>query len=197
MVYSSRGEIMKLPAATNTSGTIKWFFLAVLFTPIVFITPLYAGDSSSAQQLIQDQCSSCHKFAGQYESKFNLKAPDLMWGGNKYQRPWLIRWLTGKEENLYPNGYRWDLAREQIKHPVLSEPDANQVADYFEKHLLDSRIKKSFVNLSTLSEMEAGFGAKIFKDYSCLGCHQIKEDGKIEIWCCRRSKLQAAATAPI
>ncbi len=135
--------------------------------------------AETGESIVQSQCSSCHRFTGEPKSKFELKGPDLMWAGNKYQRPWLIRWLTGKEPNLYPNGYRWDLSRTQIKHPVLSEADANAVADHFEKNYLDPRIKKSFVDLSTLTKREAEFGAEIYKEFSCLGCHQIKEDGKL------------------
>ena len=142
------------------------------------VLSVWADDEQKAKEIIQNQCSTCHKFEGEPESKFNLKGPDLMWAGNKYQRPWLIRWLTGKEENLYPKGYRWDLSQEKIQHPTLSQADANSVADYFSKHYLDSRIKKSFVDLSTLTEREAQFGADIFRKFSCIGCHQIKEDGK-------------------
>ncbi|MBC8282933.1 MAG: c-type cytochrome [Nitrospinae bacterium] len=142
------------------------------------VLSVWADDNQKAKEIIQNQCSTCHKFEGEPESKFKLKGPDLMWAGNKYQRPWLIRWLTGKEENLYPKGYRWDLSQKQIQHPTLSKADANSVADYFSKHYLDSRIKKSFVDLSTLTEREAQFGADIFRKFSCIGCHQIKEDGK-------------------
>ncbi len=147
---------------------------AFLFPPAAL-----AGDAALGERLVKEQCATCHKFEGEPESKFNLKAPDLMWAGNKYQRPWLIRWLTGKEENLYPNGYRWDLGKGPEAHVVLSAEGAEAVADYFEKNFIDARIKKSFVDLSTLSEREAAFGAEIYKQYSCLGCHQIKEDGKI------------------
>lgn len=140
--------------------------------------PLFAAEAGLGERLVKEQCVTCHKFEGEPESKFNLKGPDLMWGGNKYQRPWLIRWLTGKEENLYPNGYRWDKGTGPQPHVVLSQEGAESVADYFEKNLLDPRIKKSFVDLSTLTEMEAAFGAEIYKKFSCLGCHQIKEDGQ-------------------
>ncbi|MBT5469787.1 MAG: c-type cytochrome, partial [Nitrospina sp.] len=75
--------------------------------------------------------------------------------------------------------YRWDLSQEQIKHPVLSQSEANAVADYFSKHFLDPKIKKSFVDLSTLTQREAELGADIFRQFSCLGCHQIKEDEKL------------------
>ncbi len=152
--------------------------VGVLGLLIVFALPatLFAD---TGETIVQNQCTSCHRFTGEPKSKFELEGPDLMWAGNKYQRPWLIRWLTGKEANLYPNGYRWDRSREQIKHPVLSEADANDVADHFEKTYLDPRIKKSFVDLSTFTKREAEFGADIYKEFSCLGCHQIKEDGKL------------------
>ena len=52
-------------------------------------------DTGAGAKLVQGVCASCHKFSGQPESKFNLKGPDLMWGGVKYQRAWLERWLQG------------------------------------------------------------------------------------------------------
>lgn len=152
--------------------------VTLLLSMVVCGQPSWAEEQYPAKELIEEQCATCHKFNGEPESKFNLKGPDLMWAGNKYQRKWLVSWLTGKEENLYPNGYRWDLSRTQTKHPVLSEATAEKVVDYFEKHFLDSRIRKSFVDLSTFTEMEAALGEQIFREYSCLGCHQIKEDEK-------------------
>ena len=78
--------------------------LVLLSTPSI----LRAGDDGFAQKIINSQCKNCHRFEGRPTSKFELKAPDLMWSGVKYQRPWLLRWLIGQEDNLYPNSYRWD-----------------------------------------------------------------------------------------
>ena len=58
---------------------------------------LLGSDHARAKELIQQACVQCHRLEGKAESRFNLKAPDLIWAGSKYQRPWLIRWLTGKE----------------------------------------------------------------------------------------------------
>jgi mono/diheme cytochrome c family protein len=182
----SQSSAVEACSGSQVSARTPYFKRKPILKTVLFLTMFFlwscigawAAHAESAKDIIENQCSSCHKFEGKHESKFNLKGPDLMWGGNKYQRPWLIRWLTGKEENLYPNGYRWDISRDQIKHPVLSETHANDLADYFEKHVRDSRIEKSFVDLSTFTEQEAQFGAVIFKQYSCIGCHQIKEDGK-------------------
>ena len=52
---------------------------------------LLFGDPSRAKELIQQACVQCHRLEGQAESRFNLRAPDLIWAGSKYQRPWLIR----------------------------------------------------------------------------------------------------------
>jgi hypothetical protein len=65
-----------------------------------------------------------------------------MWGGSKFKRPWLIDWLTGKEFNLYLKGYRWNIERKAQPHVILSNEGANSVADYCEKHLLHSSVKK-------------------------------------------------------
>ncbi len=151
-----------------------------IFSVWVLVGFLLGGPSvlwaEDAKQLIDNVCSTCHKFTGQYESKFNLKAPDLMWGGQKYQRDWLLRWLEGKEPNLYPKGYRWDLGTGPEKHMTLSHGQAVAVADYFEANLRDPRVKHNPIDLSDFNEMERQFGEQIYKDFSCLGCHQIKDD---------------------
>jgi mono/diheme cytochrome c family protein len=134
--------------------------------------------SGVGAKLVQGECSSCHKFSGTPESKFNLKAPDLMWGGVKYQRAWLERWLQGQEEHLYPNGYRWDQGGGPDKHLTVSKEEAMAVADYFEANLLDDRVKKNPIDLSQFTEQERDLGAVIYKNFSCFGCHQIKDDGE-------------------
>src|SRR5512141_2932618 len=78
---------------------------------------LFASDQVRAKEIIQQTCVQCHRLNGQPDSRFNLKAPDLIWAGSKYQRPWLIRWLTGTEAPLYAKGYRWDLTEVQSKTP--------------------------------------------------------------------------------
>ena len=153
--------------------------VAAVALTVAFASNLLAGSEQRAKVLIQGTCASCHKFEGNPESRFNLKAPDLMWGGSKYKRDWLVRWLTGKEETMYVKGYRWDLSQVPKKHMVVSEEDATALADYFEKHYVDPRVKVGAMDLSTFSAMEAEFGRQIFKEHACIGCHLIKENGNI------------------
>jgi mono/diheme cytochrome c family protein len=80
---------------------------------------------------------------------------------------------------LYAKGYRWDLTEVPSKHPMVTEPEANDIADYFAKHNKDSRVKVGAFDLSKVTKFEATFGGKAFKAHSCLGCHVIEEDGKL------------------
>lgn len=159
-------------------GSRGWF--GILSLLLVWGQPIEGfADEGRAAQIVREQCAACHKFAGQPETKFNLTAPDLMWGGDKYQHAWLVTWLEGKEPNLYPNGYRWDKGTGPMPHMKLSNEDAEAVAGYLEKNVRDSRVKKNAIDLSNFSEIEAGFGAEIFKKFSCIACHRIKEEGNL------------------
>ncbi len=140
---------------------------------------LSARDDQRAADLIQNTCASCHKFKGQPESRFNLKAPDLMWGGSKYQRSWLVRWLMGKEEPLYPKGYRWDQAQVPTRHMAVSESEANAIADYFEQQYKDPRVEIGAFDASKVSAKEVEFGRQAYTAHACIGCHQIEENGKV------------------
>ncbi|MBK8570106.1 MAG: hypothetical protein IPN81_09110 [Nitrosomonadales bacterium] len=61
-------------------------------------------------------------------------------GWKQIPAPWLIGWLTGKEAPLYAKGYRWDLTEVSSKHPVVTDSDANAIADYFAEHNKDPRV---------------------------------------------------------
>jgi len=153
---------------------ISAFFLT-LFSPGL----LWAADSQEAETMIKNVCSTCHKFQGEGESRFNLKGPDLMWGGSKYQRQWLIDWLTGKEEMLYAKSFRWDQGQDPDVHIAVTQEQAEAIADYFEKHLIDPRVTVGAFDLSTVTKQEVEFGAQAYKEHACIGCHTIEENGQL------------------
>ncbi len=138
----------------------------------------FGSDQLRAKDIIEQTCIQCHRLEGQPDSRFNLKAPDLIWAGSKYQRSWLIRWLTGKEAPLYAKGYRWDLTEVPSKHPMVTEAEANALADYFSEHNKDPRVKVGAFDLSKVTKFEAAFGGMAYKAHACLGCHIIEENGK-------------------
>src|SRR5690242_6435651 len=100
---------------TINAAAVLMVVLAATFPRILF-----GSDDESALKLIQHTCAGCHRLEGKPESRFNMKAPDLMWAGSKYQRAWVIDWLTGKEDPLYPKGYRWDMTQTPAKHMAVS-----------------------------------------------------------------------------
>ena len=152
-------------------------FYVLLISPN--LTLFASGFQQDAETMINTVCSTCHKFKGEEESRFNLKGPDLMWGGSKYQRDWLIRWLTGKEPLLYAKSYRWDQGQDPDVHMTVTPEQAEAVADYFEKNLIDSRVKVGAFDLSTVTKKEVEFGAQAYKEHSCIGCHTIEENGQL------------------
>ena len=81
----------------------RWLgFSFVFFLYFLIPSSVLAGNDGFAEKIINSQCKGCHRFEGKPKSKFELRAPDLMWGGVKFQRPWLVRRLLGQEDNLYP-----------------------------------------------------------------------------------------------
>ena len=118
----------------------------------------FGSDQVRAKELIQQACVQCHRLEGQPDSRFNLRAPDLIWAGSKYKRTWLIGWLTGKEAPLYVKGYRWDLSEGAMKHPVVTETEANAIADYFDKNNKDPRVKVGAYDVTKVTKFEATFG---------------------------------------
>ncbi|MDF0650440.1 MAG: c-type cytochrome [Nitrospira sp.] len=145
----------------------------------LFQDPSFASDQSRAKDLLQQTCVQCHRLDGTADSRFNLRAPDLIWAGSKYQRSWLIRWLTGKEAPIYVKGYRWDLTDVSSKHPMVTESEANEIADYFAEHNTDPRVAVGAFDLSKVTKFDVTFGGMAFKAHACLGCHTIEENGKV------------------
>ena len=118
----------------------------------------YGSNHSRAKALLQQTCVPCHRLEGTADSRFNLRAPDLMWAGSKYQRSWLIRWLTGKEAPLYTKGYRWDLTEVAARHPMVTESEANDIAEYFAEHNKDPRVRVGAFDLSKVTKFDVAFG---------------------------------------
>ena len=155
-------------------GGAAFALVAVMSSPSLS----FGNDQLRAKDVIQQTCVQCHRLEGQPDSRFNLKAPDLIWAGSKYQRSWLIRWLTGKEAPLYAKGFRWDLTDVPSKHPMVTESEANAMADYFAVHNKDPRVKVGAFDLSKVTKFEATFGGMAYKAHACLGCHVVEENGK-------------------
>ena len=156
---------------------VGFFSISLFLFLAIFADPIWANEEK-AGQIVKEQCTTCHRIAGKAKPRHELKAPDLMWAGVKFKRPWLVSFLRGNEKNVYQKNYRWDLSRKPAKHIALSTKEAEIVADYIKKNLVDPRIKKGAIDLSHFTELQASFGRQLFIDHSCTGCHQIMDNGK-------------------
>lgn len=162
------------------AGTAGSAIVGILISALLWLSPLTASanDEQQTRALLQKSCAGCHRLEGAADSRFKLNAPDLIGAGSKFKRDWLISWLLGREEPVYAKSYRWDQSQQPNRHPVVSQTEAEQITEYFEKHLKDPRVKDGVMDLSRFSAAEAKFGEQLFKDHSCIGCHQIMVDGK-------------------
>ena len=161
------------------AGRMITVVAALLLWLVAFQVPSFGSDQSRAKELIQQTCVHCHRLEGTAGSRFKLHAPDLIWAGSKYQRSWLIRWLTGQEAPLYAKGYLWDLTNVPTKHPIVTESEANALSDYFAEHNKDPRVTIGAFDLSKVTKFDVKFGAAAYKAHACLGCHTIEENGRL------------------
>lgn len=157
--------------------TMAWSFVVVILS--LFLLSQNELSASTGAEIVVSECMACHRFTGEPTSRFKLLAPDLIWAGSKYQRDWVIRWLTGQEPPLYAKGYRWDQGEELERHMTVPRSRAELIADYFEEYLIDPRVKVGAFDISTITKKEVEFGAQLYKEHACIGCHRIKENGKL------------------
>lgn len=163
----------------NMMGTAFTVVIVGACVSLWISSPLWAADEPQTAATVQNVCSTCHKFEGEPESRFNLKAPDLMWAGSKYQHAWLVGFLSGKEKRLYAKSYRWDQGWEPDAHVTLPADQAEAVATYLAKQYIDPRVQVGAFDVSKVTKKEAEFGAVAFKEHACIGCHTIKENGQL------------------
>ena len=140
---------------------------------------LFAGDQHTAKEMVQRTCAGCHRLDGSPASRFEKNAPDLIGVGSKFKREWLVGWLVGNEQPVYALSYRWDQSQTPERHLVVSQPEAEAIAEYLETDFRDSTVKTGAIDLSTFSKQEAAFGEKIFTEHACIGCHQIRVGEKV------------------
>ena len=170
--------------------------LVILVGLFSFPRLLLGSDQTRVKEMIQNNCAGCHRLEGKADSRFNLKAPDLIWAGSKYQRSWLLRYLTGKEAPLYPKGYRWDLSEGPTRHPVVTEDEAQGIAEYFEQHNKDPRVKVGAFDVSKISKFDATFTNRFLRKETItvtLACSDDASDAGVAEHVLRRLRVEEGA----
>ena len=146
---------------------------------VVIPAPAVGQRSKRVKELIQNSCAGCHRLEGKPDSRFNLQAPDLIWAGSKYQRSWLLRYLTGKEAPLYPKGLSMGSVGGTacgIRSSTRKKPRHRRI---FRATQHGSSGESRRVRYLKVSKFDATFGGMAYKAHACLGCHLVEENGKL------------------
>ena len=168
-------------------STLSVFARVIIATALFIIAGPINAASQSGNDIVKDQCVSCHNIVGPAPSTFNKlierNAPDLFYAGSKFNRSWLIDWL----QNPTPIRYSGNLF---LNHVVVQNGKDKLAADAVESHpKLESWAAESVADhLMTLKDDQMAVGvidrAKKFnkpkaltlfrKRLPCVGCHRIK-----------------------
>jgi len=148
-----------------------------LFTPLlcgwlIFGSPVQAKPIS----LEKYDCSSCHRFSAE-DSLESPKAPDLFYAGNKFQRPWLEKFLqtpvvVRKAGVSTGPDFLKKKSTPAQPHPTLSPKDALAMADHLMSLTLPD-LSRGKVDTAPLTKGNKVRVKILFeRNYGCIACHE-------------------------
>lgn len=150
----------------------------------IFIAMFWLGTAFSVQAiedvslLEKNGCAQCHRISP--DSPLDQrKGPDLFFAGNKFQTPWLIKWLQ-QPEAIRLSGFITDagfLKGEPTiatPHPKLGQENARAIAAILEKLTIEGLEKAPTDELHEPLSKGKRFKFKILfeREYGCISCHQ-------------------------
>ncbi len=133
-------------------------------------------DAKMGEKIIYSQnCVACHKLSSivPWQKK---NAPDLSFEGFRVKREWLAEFLT-EQKPIRPFGF---YPGSGSRHPDfrLSESEVATLTDYFVKQNGNFDFTSSSFEQKKLTVFSMAKAQKLLKDkFSCLGCHQLGNDG--------------------
>jgi len=150
--------------------------LVQLTLPILLLagscSPLWA-DASLIQK---NGCDTCHRFSPEQEAD-DFTAPDLSYAGNKFQQPWLEKFLLSPEiirkaGHTRDPGFLKGEPEFKSPHMSLPAPEAKSVA----QHLMSLKlggIETVFTDTTPLTKVQrVKTKMKFERDHGCIACHE-------------------------
>ncbi|MBI5826518.1 MAG: c-type cytochrome [Deltaproteobacteria bacterium] len=147
-----------------------WFF--------TFVSPGHAGIAEGKKIFDAGNCGKCHQTAGPakektIEDQLAKKGPELWYAGNKFQKPFLQKWLIdpkpirGMEFNSLTK-------KNGGNHPKLAKDGADNVTEYL-MSLVSTDFKPAGIQPKNSPQ-----GRMVFeKKQGCFGCHEVKKGEKM------------------
>jgi len=148
------------------------FSIPTLLFGWLILTPPVPTDATLPEKL---GCSSCHRFSSD-ESTESHKAPDLFYAGDKFQKPWLEKFLQNpvvirRAGTITDPGFLKG-APTVPPHPSLPEEKALQMTEFLLSLSLPG-LAVGQVDDAPLSKGERVRTKILFeRNYGCIACHE-------------------------
>lgn len=148
-------------------------FIFLLFQGLLFLPFQALADTSQAEK---HGCTGCHRFT-QAGSEETQKGPDLFYAGNKFQKPWLEKFLQ-QPVVIRKSGYSADpgflegAPTVAEPHPSLPKQEARTMADYLMSLTLSGLTAVQADEASLTRAEKVRIKILFERDYGCIACHE-------------------------
>ncbi|MEO5330981.1 MAG: cytochrome c [Magnetococcus sp. YQC-5] len=135
---------------------------------------------AAGEQVFNDKkCTECHYTKGPSKEntiaeKLAQKGPELWYAGDKFQAPWLAKWLSDPKP-IRPLKMNSLTEKNAGDHPKLSEAEAKEVSEFL------MGLKSGQVKAGVITPSSSVKGKQVFaKKMPCSACHPFPDsDGKV------------------
>jgi mono/diheme cytochrome c family protein len=148
------------------------FFIPILLFGCLVITSSVQADTTLPEKL---GCASCHRFSGD-EPTESHKAPDLFYAGDKFQKPWLEKFLQNpviirKAGTINDSGFLKGTPTAP-PHPSVPKKEALAMAEFLSSLSLPD-LATGPVDDTPLSKGKRVRTKILFeRNYGCIACHE-------------------------
>jgi len=121
-------------------------------------------------------CSSCHRFTAEKSPK-PRKAPDLFYAGDKFQKPWLEKFLQTpvvirKAGTSTDPDFLKASSTPAPPHPTLSMEEALAMADYLLSLSMPGLAKNKVDDVPLTKGSKVRIKILFERNYGCIACHE-------------------------
>ncbi len=139
---------------------------------LIWVSPVQADSTLTEKH----GCSSCHRFSAE-ASKEPAKTPDLFYAGNKFQKPWLEKFLQSPVvvrkvgTSTDPDFLKQPLTSTP-PHPSLTEKEALAMADYLMSLTLPDLSQGTVDDVPLTKGTRVRVKILFERNYGCIACHE-------------------------
>lgn len=151
---------------------MRFLTTALLSGWLIWAAPVQADSTLPEKQ----GCSSCHRFSAE-EPPESHKAPDLFYAGDKFQKPWLEKFL---QTPVVIRKAGVSTAPDFLKanstpappHPTLSNKEALAMADYLMSLSMPNPAKIKMDDAPLTKGNRVRIKILFERNYGCIACHE-------------------------